>query len=1044
MNISQISIKRPTLVVVIFTVLTFLGYMSMKSLNYELLPKFSSPYFSVTMIYPGASPSEVENSVTKRVEEAVSGLPNVETIRSTSQEGVSMVLVELKLKADIDAVMNEAIRKIKAVQNDFPPSVREPAIAQISVDDLPVISLGVRADMSASDLYDELYYHIKPDFAKIDGVGEVSLTGGNPREIQININPGKLDVYKLSLLQVLQSIQSSNQEFPAGKIANTESQILLRMSAKFQKVDDIRNLEVARLSDGSAVKLKDVAEVLDIQKDVTSIFRVNGEQSVGIQIKKQDDANAVEVSNAVKSEVKKLEKQYTDRNMHFSVPHDGSLFIMDAVHSVTYDLLFAIVLVTLIMILFLHSVRNAIIVMIAVPLSLIASFIGMELLGYSLNLMTLLALSLVIGTLVDDAIVVLENIYRHLEMGKNRRQATIDGIKEIGLSVTSITLVLVVVFFPVALSKSMMAPLISPFAMVIVIAVVLSLLVAFTAVPLLTSRFSKLEQLNRNAFWGKFISGFENGINHFSLFIHGILIWALRHKLITLVLATLLFIGSFGLLAGGFIGSEFASGGDMSECILNVEYPRDYTIKKNNLTTQEIEKIISQEPEVVNLYTIVGASSAMTTLSQGNYISQINIKLVDKNERTLSANRFVKNLERKLNATFPGVKIRSSAVSMIGSADNDPIEVVFRAANIDTLYAFAQKMKTEIAQIPGTNNVRLSIEGGSPEVVIKIDKDRMAQRGLSLQTVGATIQTAYNGNTDSKFQAGDYEYDINVRLNAFDRQSIADVKNLTCINADGKAVKLEQIADITEDAGPTQLERYNRISSIAVLSQALGRASGDIGTDLQLLLDKTRFPSGVSYVLESDLKFQGDIFGSLGTALFISIFLVYLIMVALYESYLHPFVVLFSIPLSIIGALLALALAQQTLSIFTMLGIIVLVGLVTKNAILVVDFTNTLRREGHSILKSLLTAVTLRLRPILMTAISTVVGMIPLAVSHGSGSEWKSGLGWVLIGGMTSSMLLTLIIVPVVYLLTDQLKTWTMTHVFKKHSETLQLNSETR
>jgi HAE1 family hydrophobic/amphiphilic exporter-1 len=1041
MNISELSIRRPTLVVVLFTILTFLGYISLKSLNYELIPKFSTPYFSVVTVYPGASPSEVENSLTKPIEEAVSGLPNVETIRSISQEGVAMVIVELKLKADVDAVLNEAVRKIKSVQGDFPKSALEPSVSKISVDDSPVISLGVRANLPASELYDELNYRVKPAFAKIDGVGEVSLVSGTEREIQVNIDHDKLDNYKLSILQVLQTVQSSNMDFPAGKITTEQRQTLLRMSAKYKTPDDIRNLVVARMPDGTLVKLHDIAEVIDTEKDMTSIFRVNGEQSVGIQIKKQDDANTVQVCQAVKEEVQQLEKQYAAQNIQFSIPQDSSLFILEAARSVTKDLLVAIVLVTLIMVLFLHSIRNAVIVMIAVPLSLIASFIGMELMGYSLNLMTLLALSLVIGTLVDDAIVVLENIYRHLEMGKTRWQATLDGIKEIGLSVMSITLVLVVVFFPVALSESIIAPIINPFAMVIVIVIILSLLVAFTAVPLLTSRFSKLEQLNRTSPWGKFISGFEKTIDRFGQFIQGILVWALRHKAATLVMAIILFIASLGLLGGGFIGSEFISVGDMGECILTIEYPKDYTIQQNNLVTRRIEKAISNKKEVTDMYTSVGSSSGMLTVQGGNYKSEINIKLVDKDKRNISSNRFVKNLERELNASFPGVKVRSAVVSMLGGSDENPIQIVFRGTDTDTLFAFAEKMKNEIARIPGTNNVKLSIEGGSPEVVIKVDKDRMNQLGLSLDIVGMTIQTAFNGNTDSKFQVGDYEYDINVRLDAFNRQSVSDVENLTCINVYGEPVKLKQFCDVSEETGTSKLERYARMSSITIEAQALGRAVGDIGTDLETLLNKTVFPSGVNYVMEGDLKFQGDAFGSLGLALVISIFLVYLIMVALYESYLHPFVVLFSIPLSVIGALLALALARQNLSIFSMLGLIMLVGLVTKNAILVVDFTNTLRKEGNSLLKSLITSVRLRLRPILMTAISTVVGMLPIALSHGAGAEWKSGLGWVLIGGMTSSMLLTLIVVPVVYLVAEQVKI-RIKRFWKKNLPKLQLSPE--
>lgn len=1022
MNISEISVKRPTLVVVVFTILVFLGFMSYKSLNYELIPKFSMPVFTVVTVYPGAGPTEVENSVSKRVEEAISGLPNIDVIRSISQEGVSVVIITLKTGTDVDPIVNDAVRKVQSIRGLLPPQVMEPSITKLSMNDLPVITLSVNADMPASRLYDELNYRIKPAFAKIDGIGEIILLGGTQSEIQVNINHEKLDNYHLSILQVIQTIQASNIDFPAGKITNSNSQTLLRMSAKLKGVADIANLTISQLHDGSLIKLKDIAEVIDAEKDVTSLYRVNGVQSAGIQIKKQDDANTVIVCNAILKEITELEKQYSSSNLKFTVSQDSSIIITDAAKSVTKDLTIAIILVTFIMFFFLHSGRNAVIVMISVPLSIIASFIGMKLLGYSLNLMTLLAMSLVIGTLVDDAIVVLENIYRHLEMGKPRLQATIDGVREIGLSVVSITLVILVVFLPVALAKSIISPIIEPFAMVVVISVVVSLLVAFSVVPLLTSRFSKLEHLDRKTLWGKTITYFEGGITHFSNFIQRTLNWSLRHKITTLLVATVLFISSIMLVAGGFIGTEFINVGDMGECIVTVEYPKNYTFQQNNIITQKMEEAISKKPEVIKIYTSVGSSSSMLMSSSGNYKSEINVKLIDKTKRSISSSLFVKKLERELNETFTDVKVRSAVVSLVGGADEAPIQIVFRSSNIDTLLAFAEKMRLQIAKIPGTNNVKLSIEGGNPEIVIKIDKEKMARLGLSPEVVGATIQTSFSGNTDSKFQSGDYEYDINVRLDAFDRKSIADVENLTIMNNIGQTVKLKQFAEIAEQTGTSKLERYGRISSVMLESQALGRAMGEIGNDIFKLLDNTKFPKGVTYLPESDLKFQSDAFGSLGAALLIAIVLVYLIMVALYESYLHPFVVLFSIPLSIIGALLALALAGQTLSIFTMLGIIMLVGLVLKNAILVVDFTNTLRKEGKEIHEALTTAVKLRLRPILMTAGATVIGMFPIALSQGTGSEWKSGIAWVLIGGMTSSMLLSLIVVPVVYSMAENAK----------------------
>lgn len=1022
MKISELSVRRPTLVVVVFTILAFLGLMSFKTLKYELFPKFSSPIFTIVTIYPGAGPSEVENSVSKRIEEAVSGLSNVDVVRSISQEGVSMVIVTLKYGADIDLAVNEASRKVEAIRSLLPLQVRDPSVTKIAIGEFPVITLGVNAEMAAERFNDELNYYIKPAFAKINGVGEVSLIGGVQREIQVNIDHSKLDNYHISIVQVLQAIQASNIEFPAGKISNKSGQTLLRVSAKFSSISDITNLVVTQLSDGSLIKLKDIAEVIDAQKEPSSLFRVNGIPSVGIQIKKQDDANAVVVCDAVKKEIPLIEKQYSNENMKFSIVNDNSMMIMHSVNAVVKDLTLAIILVTIIMFLFLHSVRNAIIVMITVPLSIISSLLGIKLAGYTLNLITLVAISLVIGTLVDDAIVVLENIYRHLEMGKNRLQATIDGVREIGLSVISITLVLVVVFLPVALSKSMITPIIAPFAMVVVISVVISLIVAFTVVPLLTSRFSKIELFEHKSIWGIVVSRFEKGIELFSGVIQKMLSWSLIHRWITVGVSALLFVGSIALLAGGFIGSEFGNFGDMGECIVTIEYPKNYTLQQNNIASRKIEETISRMPSVVKIYSSVGSASGMLASKEAPNKTEINIKLVDKSKRKMSSAFFAKTLERQLNSQFTDVKVRTAVVLPTGTTDEAPVQIVFRAANTDTLFAFAERMCKEIARIPGTSNVKMSIEGENPEIAVKINKEKLARLGLSPEIVGATIQASFSGNTDNKYQSSNYEYDINVRLDAFDRKSISDVEKLTFVNNAGKTVKFKQFAEINEQAGPARYERYGRISSVIIESQALGRASGDIGNDIFKLLDKTKFPAGVSYLPESDLKFQGDAFGSLGAALLIAIVLVYLIMVALYESFLHPFVVLFSIPLAIIGALLAIALTGGTLSLFSMLGMIMLVGLVLKNAILVIDFANTLRKQGYEVKAAISSAVKLRIRPILMTAGATIIGMLPLALSHDAGSEWINGLGWVLIGGMTSSMLLSLIVVPVVYLIAENAK----------------------
>lgn len=1023
MNITEISVKRPTLIVVIFSILTFLGFIAIRTLNYELLPKWDTPVFIVQTPYPGAAPSEVENSVTKQIEDAVAGLTGVDVIRSISQQGFSLVIVALKNGVDIEPVVNEALRNIQAVKSELPPFALDPSLYRISINDFPIMMLGVESSLTPAELFDLTDRRIRPRLTGVTGVGQISMIGETPREVQVNIDHRKLEAYQISILQVLQAIKSTNINFPAGSLDQGNGLTYLRMSGKILSTSELARLEIALKRDGSAVKLSDIAEIVEKEQDPLTLYRINGRQSLGLEITKKQDANTVETVKALQHELAQLEKEHEDIQLRFSIPQDGSLLIKDAANGVARDIFMAVLLVTAIMILFLRSGRNAIIVMISVPLSLVATVIGITLLDYTLNLMTLLALSLIIGTLVDDAIVVLENVYRHLEMGKNRWKATLEGVKEVRLTVVSTSLVLIVVFFPVALSESVISPLIAPFAMVVVVAVLVSTFTALTLIPLLMSRFSKLGKNGKRGLWARLVEGFENWVERFDGFIIHLLSRAMRNLTWTFVIVTLLFISSLALIGAGFIGSEFISRGDVGEGILTVEYPTSFTLKQNNLTTQEIEALISNKPEVTTVYSTVGRASGLLALSSEPSKTKINVKLVHKTERDISSDHFFRNLEDELNSTFPDVKVRSEIVTLVGGADESPIQIVILGSDKDTLMQYAREMLEKVKDVPGIYNAKLTIEEGAPELMIRFDKERMALLHISPELAGATLQTAFAGNRENKLKVGDLEYDIHVRMDAIQRRSLEDVHNLIVINQQGEAVKLRQFATVSEVNSTSRLERYDRISAVVLESQAMGRTAGDVGEDMLRLMEETELPRGITYLPEGDLKYQDDAFGSLGLAILIAIVLVYLVMVALYESYLYPFVVILSIPLSIIGALLALALTRETLNIFTILGLIMLIGLVTKNAILVVDFINTRRREGANLPRAILTGVRLRIRPILMTAISTIVGMLPIALSQTAGSEWKNGMGWVLIGGIAISMLLSLVVVPVVYLVAEKART---------------------
>jgi hydrophobic/amphiphilic exporter-1 (mainly G- bacteria), HAE1 family len=1019
MNITKISVNRPTLVVVIITVLIFLGIASYKSLNYELMPNFSSPVFTIVAIYPGASPSEVENSITKKLEDAVTAVENLDNIRSISQEGISILVISLKLSANVDNAMQDAQRRVSAIKSLLPSGALDPMVTKLSMNDLPVMNIGATASMPSTEFYDLLKYRIQPELSRIKGVGEIELIGGSEREIRVNLDASKLEAFNLSSLQVLQAIQSSNINFPTGKIKTSDAQITIRLSARFKNIRDIENIVVSINDNGCKIKLKDIAEVLDIEKEPSMLARINGKNSVGLSIKRQTQANTVEVCHLINKELTALEETYKSKKLKFEVPFDSSVFTKKAADSVMHDLMYAILLVSLVMMVFLHGIRNSFIVMIAIPISLIVSFLGMYLLGYSLNVMTLVAMSLVIGILVDDAIVVVENIYRHLEMGKNRVQATLDGRSEISYTAIAITLVDVVVFLPIGLSKSIVSPILSPFALVIVVTTLLSLLLAFTVVPLLTSRLAKLQHLRKKDLSGRFFLWFEKRVDTFSSILHYTLIWAFRHKVLTFAFVTLLFIGSIALVPAGFVGSEVFGLGDAGEFMIQVELPKHATLKETNMKVLEVEHLLFKKREIKSVFTTVGSSSSgmLSGGTQNNaYKAEINVKLVDKDSRNVTAQIFANQIKNELNAKITGVKVRTVLLNpFFGGTDDSPIQVIVKSSDPDSLLKYAHAIKILIEKTPGVNDVNSSLEAANNEISVEINKEKMADLGLSLSTVGPVMTTAFSGNTDSKYKDGSYEYDINVVYDEFNRHSMADVANLMFINSHGQQIKLSQFANISYGNSSSKLERNDRIASITIESQVLGRASGDVGDDIKSQITALSLPNDVSISYDSDMKFQDDAFGSLGFAMLTAIFFVYLIMVALYESYLYPFVVLFSIPLAIIGAIFALALTKANLSLFSIMGMIMLVGLVAKNAILVVDFTNHLKKNGYHTTRALLMATRIRLRPVLMTTMSMIIGLLPIALAKGAASEWKNGIAWVLIGGLTSSMLLTLVVVPLVY-----------------------------
>lgn len=1024
MTLTELSIKRPSFIIVIFTILIGGGLISYNQLSYELLPDFSPPILTVTTLYPGASPATVETQVAKPLEDALSGLENISEVTTFSMDNASIVMLEFKASADIDVALEDAQRKVNNILNELPEGTKAPTIAKIEPNASPVLQVSAIAkNMDDREFMELMDKQLLPQIKQTKGVAEVQVIGGEKRAFRVDVDKDRLKMYGLSLAQVNQIVAAANVEFPTGKLKNETEQMTVRLAGKFQTVDDLKNLIV--YTDGtSSVRLGDVADVTDGSEDVVTVSRFNGLNGIGLRIKKQSDANAVDMANLTKQKFKEIEEKYQKEGVKFTVATDTSIPTIESVDAVLHDLELAVLLVAAVMMLFLHSFRNALIVLIAIPASLISTFIAMYMLGYTLNLMTLLAMSLVIGILVDDSIVVLENIYRHLQMGKGRRKAALDGRNEIGFTALAITLVDVVVFSPVVFIEGTISDILRQFSVVVVVSTLMSLLVCFTLTPWLASRLAKEVKLNPKNPFQLFLIWFENMIKSFTEGYVKLVAWSLRHKIIMGLGVLVIFFASMASMGLGIVGQEFVAQGDQGKFMIKLKYDKSTTFEENNTTTLEIEQMILAQKEVIDIVfaNVGGPSSGMGAASFGQENrSEITVKMKKDMQKKYPTINYMNEIRKKIQDKYPGVEVKALNMGMVDS-EEAPIEIFLSSDDPNLLMSEARRLKNKILTIPGAKDPSISTDEFSPEVRIELNREKMGQLGLPIASVGMQLQNGLTGNDDARFDIKGEEYDIRIMLDKYDRSNVDNINEMAFVTNDGKQVRLSEFAEVSIENGYGQLERKNRISNTTLRSYVLGTAAGTVADSITAYLKKAPLDKNVRFLWGGEVKRQKESMGALGMAMGIGLILVYLIMVALYDNFVYPFVVLFSILVSLIGAILALNLTSSNMGIFTMLGMLMLLGLVAKNAILIVDFTNHLKSEGRSTYSALLEAVRERMRPILMTTIAMVIGMIPIATATGSGAEWKNGLAWILIGGLTSSMFLTIIVVPMMYYVVDRLQ----------------------
>ncbi len=1022
MNITKISINRPSLIIVLFSVFTLLGIIGYKNLGYELLPDFNQPVVVIKTLYPGAEPSEVETSVSRKIEDALSNLEGVDYLETKSMPNASVIIANLKYGTDLNIAMQDAQRYIDNIRKDLPADILSPVMSKVSPNDLPIISISATSKLPATVFYQKMKDEYLPQIQQLKGVAEITMLGGEEREIQVKVDQNKLKLYKISIYQIVEAINRSGIDLPAGKAQNNAESNSVRLIGKFISVDDIRNVQIAMIPPGIPIYVKDVATVVDGVKEVSSVSRYNGVNGIGLLLKKQGDANAVEVSKLVHEKLKQIESANSKYGVKFTITDDSTDMTIAAVNSVVDDLILAVILVSLVMFLFLRSYRNSLIVLIAIPTSLVTAFAIMWLMGFTLNLMTLLAMSLIIGILVDDAIVILENIQRHLDMGKDKETAALEGRMEIGFSAISITLVDVVVFVPILFLQVFVADMLKQFSIVVITSTLTSLLVGFTLVPWLASRIGKKEDLQPTNIVNRFLLWFERQLSSFIEWYGHQLEWVLRHKLIFTGIVFVLLAMTVMIMKQGIIGKEMMSTGDQGKFRLNLEYDKTTTVQENNIRTKKVEDFILQQPEVASLFSnIAGPSTGIGSLGVGSAnLSEFTIQLKPEKERNIKTEPFMKSLREELNKEFPGVNFSMAVLGLLPK--QSPIKITLSGSDIDLVMKTGEKLKAAIENIPGADNVQLSVKAGSPEYKVIPDKDKMQRLGLNTAYVGINLRTAFTGNDDASLTENGTEYPVRIWLDDFDRKNYEDVQHITIVNPMNIPIEVSQFAEVRQDNSPSLLERLDRQPSVTITSESFGRPSGTLADDAIAFLKTQPLPEGVKLKWGADIKTQNESFGALGSVLLISFILIYLIMIALYDSYIYPFVALFAIPMAAIGAFLALNLSLNNLTLFAQLGLIMLMGLVTKNSILIVDFTNQLKAQGKHYKDALIIAGKERMRPILMTTLAMAIGMLPIALAKGTASEWKNGLAWVIIGGLLSSMILTVYLVPMVYYVVDSIK----------------------
>jgi len=974
------------------------------------MPEVEFPVVTITAIYPGADPETIESKIIDKIEEAVNQIQAIKVLSSRSMESVGMVIIQFELERDANQAVQDVRDKMSLVLKDLPSDLDPPIVQKFDLGAMPVLSLALSGNLSPKELTRIAEDIVKQRLETVAGVGGIDLIGNQKREFKVWLDPMRAEAYGLTSSDIVQTLKAQNVEIPGGRIDMGEKEFVVKTKGQVNDANALANIIITAYN-GATIKIGDVAKVEDGEVESRSHSDVSSVSAVSLVIRKQSGANTVNVADKLKAEIEKLKKEMPS-GVKLSIPVDNSTFIKNAISGVKEDLIIGAFFAVLIVYLFLRDWRATLISALALPTSVIATFAFIKSANFTFNVISMLALSLSIGMLIDDAIVVIENIHRHLEMGKRPMKAASDAVREIGLAVMATTATIVAVFVPVGMMKGMIGRFFVQFGLTVAFAVVISLFVAFTLTPMLSSRFLKIQDERKDNVLFRAFGAFLNRLDET---YKGILAWALDHKAATIAIAIGIFV--FSLFLGKFVKSEFMPTEDRGMLKVSVEMPTGTSLEKTKEYVAKIGEEIRKVPGVDYTFTTIGGGTEQE-VNKG----VIQVNFTPKNTRAFNQNDGMIYM-RKLFSNRPEALFSVDPVGGMGDSGfmrSAIIQYNLQGRDFGQLNSAADKIIAMMKEKGGYVDIDTTYRGGKPEFSVIIDRDRAADLGVPIAMLALTIRTFFAGEKAGELVTNGTRYDVRVQLPGEMRKTPEDILKLKARSTTGALVPLSNLIKIKQGEGPSKIERRSRMRNVTVLANLQGKALGDAVKEIdEKAATLTENVKG-SWTGMADI--MKDSFEQLGLALFLAIVMVYLILAAQFESFLHPLTIMMSLPFSIIGAMGGLLIFNYTMNMMSMIGIIMLMGLVTKNAILLVDYTNTLRERGMGVRDALLAAGPVRLRPILMTTAAMIFGMIPVALALSEGGEQRAPMAVAVIGGLTTSTFLTLIIVPVMYFIVENLK----------------------